>query len=166
MKINTSWEDYCHMWTVSFKLWMPPVESRMFRIEGHWCLQYCQLADKGWPCLINLAHHGNFGWWRYSLFCHLLSHWMTSQLNEGIWPCVCACMWACVHSCIICKCLCLNACVHSPQPSPHLHRSHPINTLLPFSAHTYSVLLTVCCHMLYCCVCVVFVAKLKGWVKL
>lgn len=162
MKINTSWEDYCHMWTVSFKLWMPPVESRMFRIEGHWCLQYCQLADKGWPCLINLAHHGNFGWWRYSLFCHLLSHWMTSQLNEGIWPCVCACMWACVHSCIICKCLVLECmCAQStaqptsPQISSHKH-SAPIQC-----THLLSLIYCLLPHVVLLCVCCVC-CKVEG----
>lgn len=154
VKVNTSWEDYSHVWTASFKLCMPPVERRMVGMEGHWCLHDCQLADKGWPCLISLPHHGNFGWWRYSLFCHLLSHCLTSQQSEGIWPRARVCthvnMCACAQSCIICEGL--NACAHRPAL---LSTELSINTLLPFSAHTYSVLLTVCCHMLYCCVCCV-----------
>ena len=61
VKINTSWEDYSSGWTVSFELYVPPVESRMVRMVGHWGLHCRQLADKSWTCLISLAHYGNFG---------------------------------------------------------------------------------------------------------
>lgn len=161
MKINTSLEDYSRVWTVSFKLCMPPVELRMVRTEGHRWLQCCQLADEGWPCLISLAHHGNFGWWRYSLFRHLLSHCLTSQLNEGIWPRVCvhACEQERSHVLFVSVCALMHVrTVHSPA---HFSMELAINALLPFSAHTYSVLLTVCCHMLYCCVCCVC-CKVEG----
>lgn len=170
VKINTHWEDYNRLRTVSFKLCLAPVEPRMARMEGHWCLRYCQLADKDWHCLISLAHRGNLWWWRYSFFYHLLSHCTISQLNEGIWPFV----HACARSCIICECVRFNPCVHliavcSGQRGhypAHFFIELTINPLLPFSAHTYSVLLTVCCHMLYCCVCCACCKVELGWVKL
>lgn len=156
---------------------MPPVEPRMPRMEGHRWLQFCQLADKGWHCLISLAHHGNFGWWRYSSFCHLLSHCLTSLLNKGIWPCVCVFELEHVrsHVLFVSDSMCernsvrslMHVCtwllytqdtVHNPA---HFFTELTINTLLPFSAHTYSVLLTVCCNMLYCCVCCVC-CKVEG----
>ncbi len=159
--MNTSLEDYSRVWTVSFKLCMPPVEPRMVRMKGHRWLQYCQLADKGWPCLISLAHHGNFGWWRYSLFRHLLSHCLTSQLNEGIWPrvCVCARMWAWAWSCIICECLRFNACAHSPQPSPLLHGAHHKHSAPIQCTHLLSLTYRLLPHVVLLCV----LCLLQSW---
>lgn len=92
VKINTSWEDYSRVWTVSFKLCVPPVEPRMVRMERHQCLQYCQLADKGWPCLINLAQHGNF--WVMKIFIVLPSAESLPDLTaeQGNLTPVCVCM--------------------------------------------------------------------------
>lgn len=154
------------MWTVSFKLCVPPVEPRMVGMERHQCLQYCQLADKGWPCLINLAHHGNF--WVMKIFIVLPSAESLPDLTAErgnltpvcVWVCVCMHESMCVVVCFICEQALTHVCtVHSQA---HFSMELTTNTRLPFSAHTYSVLLTVCCHMLYYCVCVVFVAKLKG----
>lgn len=155
VKINTSWEDYSSVWTVSFELYMPPGKPRMVRMEGHWCLQYCQLADKGWPCLISLAHHGNF--WMIKIFIVLPSAESLPDLTaerRNLTPCVYVCVHAaCLRHHVLFASVCALMHVCTVLGPAHFSMELNINTLLPFSAHTYSVLLTICCHMLYCCVC-------------
>lgn len=53
ISICTSWEGYYTAWTFSRELFLPSVRHRMVRMEGCWCLQYCQLAEKGWPCFLS-----------------------------------------------------------------------------------------------------------------
>lgn len=163
VKINTSWEDYSSVWTVSFELYMPPGKPRMVRMEGHWCLQYCQLADKGWPCLISLAHHGNF--WMIKIFIVLPSAESLPDLTaerRNLTPCVCVCVYAaCLrhHVLFASVCALMHVCtVHGP--SPLLHGAQHKHSASIQCAHLLSLTYHLLPHVVL--LCVLFVAKLKG----
>lgn len=153
---------------------MPSVRHRM---EGYRWRQYCQLADKGWPCLISPTTPWDFKLMKIFIVlpsAEALPDLTTRQRNSTS----CAGVYMYARSCVpslqrlVCHVLFAGTCavmhVSTVQEPCHISVELTINTLVTFSAHTSSVSLTICCHMLHPCMlfCLVFFAKLKGCVKL
>lgn len=129
----------------------------MVRMEGCWWLQYCQLADKGLALLDKSNNTMGFLDDEDITVIVLPSAESLSDLTakQRNWtPCVGVYVRLCVHSlCIHCSMwsvmhyLLVSVHVCTVQAPCHISVELTINTLVTFSAHTYSVLLTICCHM-------------------
>lgn len=144
--LNSTWPPSCPWW--GWKDTGPPSNPL---IIASWPVRAGPL-DK--PC-------APWEFWmikRNSLFCHLLRHCPTSQLNEDIEPPPPP-IPVRAHSAGMCKamnCLPVSAlsCMCAQRPEAANAAVEPgVNTLPPLAAHTYSVLLTICCHVLCVVLC-------------
>lgn len=146
---------------------MPSVRQRMVGMEGYQWFQYCQLADKGW--LLDKSNNTMGFLVDEDIHCFAIcwvTDWPHSQTKEFDLVLVYTCASLHIHSLqrVVCHVLFAGTCavrhVNTVQELSHISGELTINTLVTFSAHTSSVSLTICCHMLY--PCMLFFRKVEG----